>query len=444
MVPTFFGTTLLVYLIISYVPGGPFQKAVMELRSQQLQGSEVGGGGSTGVTESNKLPPEVLEKLKQQYGLDKPVLTRYLIWLGLYPRELKGKTVAIGEPFRENLEYIKENNRTYELQRWLIAEKEADGEIVIYDGGAGFDFALPSDAAYPDKDYYNVLPDVSEISGEWEETFDWKIASQEDGQIKLTQRAFSGIFQGDFGESYKHHEPVTKLIWDRMHISAYFGVLGFLLTYMVCIPLGIFKAIKNGSSFDILSSALIFMGFAVPGFVLGSVLLVLFGGGSFWDIFPLGGFRSPDFDAMSLAGKVKDQLYHTFLPVICYMVGSFATLTILMKNSLLENMSQDYVRTAFAKGLSEKTVIVGHAVRNSLIPIVARIGGVIGVFFAGSYLIEKVFNIHGIGLLSYNAIVDTDYPIFLGFVVIGIIIRVLGNLISDLCYLLVDPRIKLD
>ena len=149
-----------------------------------------------------------------------------------------------------------------------------------------------------------------------------------------------------------------------------------------------------------------------------------------------------NFEDFTLLGKIKDQLHHAFLPILCYMIGSFAWMTVLMKNSLLENLSQDYVRTAFAKGLSERRVIFYHAVRNSLIPLATGIGGIIGIIFAGSFLIERTFGIDGIGLLGYYALIDRDYDIMMGFLVIGVITRLLGNLISDLTYALIDPRIR--
>ena len=207
---------------------------------------------------------------------------------------------------------------------------------------------------------------------------------------------------------------------------------------MVCIPLGIMKALKHGQKFDVLSSIIVFVGYSIPGYALGVLLLSYLGG----DVFPLHGWRSPNFDELSVIGKIKDQLHHAFLPILCYMVGSFATMTVLMKNSLMENLSQDYVRTAFAKGLSEKRVIFFHAVRNSLIPLATGIGGLIGVLLAGNYLIEKTFDIDGIGLLGLNALLDKDYNIIMGFLVIGVMIRLLGNLISDLTYALIDPRIR--
>jgi len=222
------------------------------------------------------------------------------------------------------------------------------------------------------------------------------------------------------------------------------GLTGIILSYLVCIPLGIKKALNHGSLFDFGSSVLIFIAYSIPGWALGGVLLVLLGGGSFLDMFPLGGLHAPKeiWDQMNLSQKIINQIHHMILPIIAWSIASFATLTVLMKNGLLENLSQDYIRTAFAKGLSEKRVIWLHAIRNSVIPIAANIGQIIGVVIAGSYFIERVFNIEGFGKLAFEAILQRDYPITLGFLVIVVIIRLLGNIISDFTLALVDPRIR--
>tara|TARA_Y100001936_G_scaffold10512_1_gene9342 strand:- start:1769 stop:2452 length:684 start_codon:yes stop_codon:yes gene_type:complete len=222
------------------------------------------------------------------------------------------------------------------------------------------------------------------------------------------------------------------------------GLTGIILSYLVCIPLGIKKALNHGSLFDFGSSVMIFIAYSIPGWALGGVLLVLLGGGSFLDMFPLGGLHAPKeiWEQMNFFQKVVNQIHHMILPIIAWSIASFATLTVLMKNGLLENLSQDYIRTAFAKGLSEKRVIWLHAIRNSVIPIAANIGQIIGVVIAGSYFIERVFNIEGFGKLAYEAILQRDYPITLGFLVIVVIIRLLGNIISDFTLALVDPRIR--
>jgi len=246
----------------------------------------------------------------------------------------------------------------------------------------------------------------------------------------------------DLGKSYKYNTPVTGVISSRFPVSLYFGLIGFTLAYLVCVPLGVLKAIRHGSAFDVGSSALVFVGYSIPGWALGTLLLVYFGGGSFLDWIPLGGFRSPDWESLSLWGKVTDQFHHTVAPVMCYAIGSFAVLTVLMKNSLMENLGQDYVRTAFAKGLTERRVIFVHAMRNSLIPICTGLGHALGVLMAGSYLIEFVFNIDGIGYLGYTSLVERDYAVVMGILVINTLLVLLGNILSDFLYVVVDPRIR--
>ena len=246
----------------------------------------------------------------------------------------------------------------------------------------------------------------------------------------------------DLGTSYIYQDPVWDVIRSRFPVSIFLGLTGFLLSYLICIPLGVMKAVRHGSNFDVISSALVFMGYSVPGWALGTALLVLFGGGSFWSLFPLGGFRPDNWEYLSLWGKITGQLHHMFLPVVCYMIGSFATLTILSKNSLMENLGQDYVRTAFAKGLNERRVIFKHALRNSLIPLVTGLGNVISLILAGSFLIERVFNIDGMGYLGYTAILQRDYPVALGILVISSLLMLVGNILSDMIYAAVDPRIR--
>jgi len=244
----------------------------------------------------------------------------------------------------------------------------------------------------------------------------------------------------DLGESDKYNTSVLRLIVSRFPVSLYFGLIGFVLAYSVCIPLGVLKAVRHGGHFDFISSALVFLGYSIPGWALGLLLLLVFGANLGW--VPLGGFRSPNWEELSLLGKVADQVYHTILPVIAYAAGSFASLTILMKNSLMENLGQDYVRTAFAKGLPERKAIFGHALRNSLIPICTGLGHAIAIVMAGSYLIEKVFNIDGIGYLGFTALIDRDYSVVMGILVINTGLILVGNILSDILYVIVDPRIR--
>ncbi len=239
------------------------------------------------------------------------------------------------------------------------------------------------------------------------------------------------------------NKTAWQLISERFPVSLSFGIPSLILTYMICIPLGIAKALKNGKTFDLVSSLVVFTMYAMPAFAFGMLLKMFFSGTVEWglDIFPLGGFRSPHFEELSLWEKWVDQLWHMVLPVTCYVIGNFAVMTLLMKNSLLDQISQDYVRTVLAKGATLQHAVWKHAVRNALIPLATGIGGILSIMFAGSVLIEQVFDIRGIGWLSLDAAVTRDYPLFLGIVSLQAILGLLGRVLSDFCYILIDPRI---
>ncbi len=246
----------------------------------------------------------------------------------------------------------------------------------------------------------------------------------------------------DLGRSFRYNEPVLRVIADRLPVSIYYGLMTAFFTYAICIPLGIVKAIRHRTRLDNVTSVVIFVGYAIPGFALGAVLSNLFA--VYWPVFPLGGFQSPNADQLPLLQRLADIGYHSVLPLIAYLVGSFAVTTMLMKNSLLENMSADYVKTALAKGLTWRRAIFVHALRNSLIPMATSIGGLLGIFLTGSFLIERVFNIPGVGLLAFEAIQARDFPLVLGFLVISSVLLMLGNLVSDLAVASVDPRVRFE
>ena len=326
IIPTFLGITLAVFVVMHFVPGGPVERQIMRYKMA------VATQGGVGVGPID-LPAEAIDEMKRYYGFDKPVYTRYALWL------------------------------------------------------------------------WNVL-------------------------------------HLDLGQSYIYQEPVWDVIKSRFPISIFLGLTSFVLSYLVCVPLGVMKAVKHGSKFDFMSSFVVFLGYSVPGWAMGTALLVLFGGGTFWDVFPLGGFRPDNWQYLGFFQKITEQIHYMFLPVVCYMIAEFATLTILTKNSLLENLGQDYVRTAFAKGLNERRVIFVHALRNSMIPIATGLGHVISIILAGSFLIEKVFNIDGMGYLGYTSILQRDYPVALGILVISSLLLLVGNILSDIVYVVVDPRIR--
>lgn len=323
MIPTLFGITIICFIIINLAPGSPVEQKLAQIKF---------GAGSGGGSGDSVVSEEVVEALKIQYGFDKPIHIRYVIWL-------------------------------------------------------------------------------------------------------------KNIVTLDFGNSFSYEMPVTELILEKLPISLQFGIASLILVYLTCIPLGIAKAVRNGNQFDMVSSIILMILYSIPPLTLGILLRVYFAGGSFLDIFPLGEAYSDTYFDMNLWEKILDRAHHFVLPLICYVVNSFTVLTFLMKNSLLEEVKLDYVRTARAKGLPEKTVIYKHALRNALIPILTGLGSFLTVFFAGSIIIEQMFSLDGMGLLSYKSILARDYNVIMALIFIQSLLAMLGRLISDMTYVLVDPRI---
>jgi microcin C transport system permease protein len=249
----------------------------------------------------------------------------------------------------------------------------------------------------------------------------------------------------DLGESFFQHKSVLALIAEKLPVSISLGMWTFLLTYLTCIPLGVAKAVRDGTPFDVITSTVILIGYAIPGFVLGIALLVLFGGGSFWDLFPLRGLTSDNWEQLSWFGKVTDYLWHMVLPVTAMVVGNFAVMTMLTKNSFIEELRKQYVLTARAKGLGENAVMYKHVFRNAIIPLITGFpGAFIGAFFTGSLLIETIFSLDGLGLLSYDAVMKRDYPVVMGSLYLFTLLGLLAKLLTDISYVLVDPRIQFE
>jgi len=327
--PTIFGITILVFLITRVVPGGPIERAIMEMQAVSMSAGAMAGEAS--ASQQQALSEEQLQQLKEYYGFDKPALLSYFHWLGK-------------------------------------------------------------------------------------------------------------VLRGDLGTSYRYNESVWVIIRERFPISIFYGVLTLLIVYSVCVPLGIVKAIKHRTLVDNASSILIFTGYAIPGYVLGALLVVFFAARLEW--FPMGGFTSTYFADLSFWEKVKDLAHHAVLPLCSYLIGSFALVTLLMKNHLMDNLASDYIRTAVAKGVSFKRAVVGHALRNSLIPIATTFGQNIILLVGGSFLIETIFDINGFGLLGFTAILDRDYPIVMGVLLLSSFLLLLGNIISDFLVAMIDPRVR--
>jgi microcin C transport system permease protein len=246
----------------------------------------------------------------------------------------------------------------------------------------------------------------------------------------------------DFGESYYRDVPVIDLIKEKLPVSITLGLWTTLLTYLISIPLGIAKARRDGTAFDVWTSGIIIVGYAIPGFLFAVALIVFFAGGSYFDWFPLRGLVSENWQDLSLSGRILDYLWHIFLPVLALSIGGFATTSLLTKNAFLDEIRKQYVTTARAKGLSEGRVLYGHVFRNAMLIVVAGFpGAFIGAFFTGSLLIETIFSLDGLGLLSYESIINRDYPVVFASLYIFGLIGLVVTLISDLTYMWIDPRI---
>ncbi|MCX7814422.1 MAG: ABC transporter permease subunit [Tepidimonas ignava] len=247
----------------------------------------------------------------------------------------------------------------------------------------------------------------------------------------------------DLGQSFFQNKPVAQLIVDKLPVSMSLGLWTFVISYAVAVPLGIAKAVRAGSRFDVVTSIVVLVAYAIPGFVLGVALLVVFGGQLQW--FPLRGLVSDHWDELSWGARIVDYLWHITLPVLSMVLGSFAVTTMLTKNAVLEEIRKQYVLVARAKGLGERQILWKHVLRNALIPIVTGFpAAFVGAFFTGSLLIETLFSLDGLGLLSYESVIRRDYPVVLGTLYLFTLIGLLTKLVSDLCYVWVDPRVKFD
>ncbi|WP_422488766.1 microcin C ABC transporter permease YejB [Endozoicomonas sp. ALE010] len=249
----------------------------------------------------------------------------------------------------------------------------------------------------------------------------------------------------DFGDSFFRDAKVVDLIKEKLPVSISLGLWSTLIIYLISIPLGIRKALKHGSRFDIWSSAVITTGYAIPSFLLAILLIVLFAGGSYWNVFPLRGLVSDNFEELSFMGQIRDYIWHMILPIICMVISGFATLTMLTKNSFLDEIHKQYVQTARAKGLDDRKVLYGHIFRNAMLLVISGFpAALIGILFTSSLLIEIIFSLDGLGLLGYEAAINRDYPVVFGSLYIFTLLGMLIKLLGDLTYVVVDPRIDFE
>ncbi|WP_293446745.1 microcin C ABC transporter permease YejB [Planktotalea sp.] len=320
----------------------------------------------------------------------------------------------------------------------ILAQMQGGGDVFEGFSGGGND--VGEETFGSDSDYVGARGLPKEFIEELEKEFGFDKPPLERFLNMLWNYA-----RFDFGESYFRSISVTDLVLEKMPVSITLGLWSTLIAYLVSIPLGIRKAVHDGTSFDTWTSGLIIIAYAIPGFLFAIVLLVLFAGGSYWQIFPLRGLTSEGFENLSMLGKALDYLWHIVLPVTAYSISAFATLTLLTKNSFLDEIKKQYVMTARAKGLSERKVLYGHIFRNAMLIVIAGFPAVfVSVFFGGSLIIETIFSLDGIGRLGFEAAVGRDYPVMFGTLFIFGLIGLIVSILSDLMYVLVDPRIDFE
>ncbi|MFU8894166.1 MAG: ABC transporter permease subunit [Luteolibacter sp.] len=432
--PTLLGITLLVFTITRFVPGGPMDQALQRASGATESGSAAARDGQGGLSE------EQLEEIEEQYGLDKFVLHAYAQWLGILPREVR---VSKGEWGARGDQMI---GGTTDPETTAIIVLRGDGRLVHVrrkDGRLDSAVFAETGASIADAGWRARLETEADRQARFLRRSGPNASPPNYRERAIVyQTRFAGLFQGDFGRSTAYNDPVIDMILERMPIALYFGILTAIISYGVCLPLGILKALKHRTFIDSASSVLIFLGYSIPGFALGAILLVHLGARMGW--FPLFGLTSPDFDLLDTPGKIKDLAHHTVLPLLCYVIGSFAYLTMMVKNNLLDNLAADYVRTAVAKGVSFRRAVFGHALRNSMIPVATTLGGLVTVFIGGSMLVETVFDIQGFGLLQYQSVIARDVPVIMGTLTIAALLMLIGNILSDLIVAMIDPRIKFE
>jgi microcin C transport system permease protein len=422
---TLLGVTLLVFSIMWNVPGGPMEEDLQK----KMGGAGDKKGSSTRSREQSgtSLKPADLLELEEQYDRDKPMMRMYAEWLGILPRDVASGMKKVGAVFPKDANEV------------AIAMPGTEQQVTITLEGSGIKVTPPKEVDFSG---WQVRLQTPEQQAER-----WK-ARVKDVPLKetptpraiLIKPVYDGLLQGSLGMSKNYQEPVWNMILDRMPVSIFYGLITMFLVYGICLPLGIVKAIKHRTWIDNASSVVVFFGYAIPGYALGSLLVVFLG--ARLGLFPLGGFTGEAFPNLDTWGKIKDLANHAVMPLICYMVGAFAFLTQIMKNNLMDNLAADYVRTAVAKGVGFRQAVFRHAFRNSIIPVATTFGSNITMLVSGSILIEKVFDINGFGLLQFNSLLERDQYLVMGLVTVSAVLMLLGNVISDLCVALVDPRVS--
>lgn len=400
---TFVGITFVTFCFTRFVPGGPIERAMAERQQADQKRS------GPGARPSGPASPEELDNLRRRYGFDRPLVEAYAIWLGAWPGPSDWTVTRLDAKTASAEVEVRDRAARGGVRKLAVKAEGAGLRVSTPEGGRAEGWTA-EDAPLPDD-------------------------PSKERRVLVHRPALRGVLQLELGDSAVSDRPVWDEVVSRIPLSAWFGILSIALAYGVSLPLGVAKALRKDGAFDRLSTLTLFVLYAVPVVALAVVLRNALAYGLGW--FPSKGF---DWDRLEWAGR----LHHTALPLVCMTIGSFTALTLFTRNTLLDNLAADYVRTARAKGLGWTRVVGMHALRNSLIPLAATVGGNLGFFLTGSFIIEVTFGIPGIGLLGYDAMVHRDFPVFLGLLTLSSLAMLIGNIVSDLCVAAADPRIRFD
>lgn len=471
MIPTFFVISFILFVILNFAPGKPGASAQAGV-TEKLQ--EAGEGNKR----------EAYKIFKYQFNLDKPVFynTRFLLTVDDVEKALKTsinwenayKTADIlkyqeicenyGEDIvphlinlmnsADNIEFKRQvmYQLSMNAQRRVISKYKIDNDEATRELNKKIDVENEQIKRMSLKSLDNetIMKEKILLWNSWYDTVKYRYERSFNDKIKMFffetrfAKYWSNLFKFDFGISHVDKRPVIQMILSKMKYSLSLSVPSLMLSFIIALPLGIFSAVFKDTIADRISTLIVFMLYSLPTFFVATLLLFVFSEGSnYFHWFPTGGFQDINSDELTLIGKTKDILHHLALPLFCMTYGGFAALSRYGRTSLLEVINADYIRTARAKGLAEYVVILKHAVRNGMIPIITLMGTILPVILGGSVIIEVIFNIPGMGTMSYNAIMNRDYNVIMGFNLISIILTLTGLVISDVLYVIADPRIKL-
>jgi peptide/nickel transport system permease protein len=431
MIPTLFGITLISFAIIRLAPGDP---AVLKARA-----------GAEGITDQ-ALAKKIVEQTQRIYGLDKPILLNFKLW-------------SVESNIATLKEMLKDGEVPFEVKDPLITKIKRAGHGAVYP--VMTEFLSGGGSGVYREDLIDIITnrtpvrvvqgwDLQEkedyIRGWWEEHEpEYRLNTPKKVLMTFTEAQYGNwvkrLVTFDFGESFKDKRPVLDILKERVPVSIRITMTGLFLAYLIAIPIGVFSATHQFSLVDKFITTFLFMLYSMPSFWVATMMIVYLCGGDFWDLFPVSGLHSLGWKNMPFIQQMLDHMWHLVLPVTCFTYGSFAFLSRMMRTGMLETIRQDFIITARAKGLSERVVIMKHAFRNSVIPIVTMMSYLLPWMIGGSFIIETIFTIPGMGYLGFTSILARDYPVIMAIFTISAFLSLLGILLSDITYSLVDPRI---